>query len=455
MVTRLRRLEGLLGGRLNDVNYSSIAELVGNTDAAEGEDLDYKRAHYASGDEGREELAKDVAAFANHTGGLLILGMAEDKGVPRRVFDVDLDDSRLRRIRQVIANNTAPPVPYEAIPVHNPEAPGSGFLLIAVPRSPHAPHAVTAPPAKPSREALRYPRRGGSQTEWLTETDVATAYRARYTAAAERDRRLDDVEEELVDALSGRTTPHLIVTLVPEQAGDMVIDSELFSCYQKELQATQLYLGQGGSNFGRVTVGPRRLVVTEGGSRYSARAELHRDGSAAIAISLTGRIHVNDYEDVELHTAEVGDVVYPLLCALPFLASHARDRAGTSGLAHVRAALVSDMAAHPTQHILDPDRPAIVPFRVDRLDPATGRPQPLTLEFYSYAVAVAGALLDELADLDRGLLQAAAALADELLQAYGYPDTGLITRNGDLHPSQFTQRNSGAVELWARQQGLL
>ncbi|MET9459947.1 hypothetical protein ABZY05_33495 [Streptomyces canus] len=163
---------------------------------------------------------------------------------------------------------------------------------------------------------------------------------------------------------------------------------------------------------------------------------------------------MNEYEDVEMHTAELGDVVYPLLCALPFLASHARDRAGTSGLVHVRAALVSDMAAHPTQNILDPDRPAIVPFRVDRLDPATGRPQPLTPEFYPYAVADAGALLDDLADLDRGLLQATAALADELLQAYGYPETGLITRNGHLHPSQFTQRTSGAVELWARQQDL-
>ncbi|MEU2372994.1 helix-turn-helix domain-containing protein [Streptomyces pseudogriseolus] len=103
MVTRLRRLEGLLGGRLNDVDYSSIAELVGNTDAAEGEDLDYKRERYDSGNEGREELAKDVAAFANHTGGLLVLGMAEKKGVRSRVFDVDLDDRHLRHIRQVIA----------------------------------------------------------------------------------------------------------------------------------------------------------------------------------------------------------------------------------------------------------------------------------------------------------------------------------------------------------------
>ncbi|MFF0001420.1 hypothetical protein [Streptomyces avermitilis] len=164
---------------------------------------------------------------------------------------------------------------------------------------------------------------------------------------------------------------------------------------------------------------------------------------------------MNDYEDVELHTAELGDVVYPLLCALSFLASHARDRAGTSGLARVRAALVSDMAAHPTQNNLDPERPAIVPFRVDRLDPGTGRPQRLTADYYPYAVADVGALQDDLADLERGLLQATAALADELLQAYGYTETGLITRSGHLHPSRFTQRNSGAVEQWARQRGLL
>jgi hypothetical protein len=36
--------------------------------------------------------------------------MAEDKEVPSTTFDVDVDDHHLRHIRQVISNNTAPPV---------------------------------------------------------------------------------------------------------------------------------------------------------------------------------------------------------------------------------------------------------------------------------------------------------------------------------------------------------
>ncbi|MFE0142005.1 AlbA family DNA-binding domain-containing protein [[Kitasatospora] papulosa] len=145
---RSRRLEDLFGARLDDLSYRDIEGLVGNVEAAETEDLDYKRDHYESSDKGKEELAKDVAALANHRGGVLILGMAEAKGVPSLACGVDLDDHHLRRMRQVIANNTAPPVPYQPMLVPNPDAAGTGFLLLAVPRSPQAPHAVTAAPTK-------------------------------------------------------------------------------------------------------------------------------------------------------------------------------------------------------------------------------------------------------------------------------------------------------------------
>ncbi|WP_329154712.1 hypothetical protein OHA63_09175 [Streptomyces anulatus] len=50
MVTRLGRIEALLGRRLDELDYQSIAELMGTPEAAEGEDLDYKQAHYSLAD---------------------------------------------------------------------------------------------------------------------------------------------------------------------------------------------------------------------------------------------------------------------------------------------------------------------------------------------------------------------------------------------------------------------
>ncbi|MFG2960842.1 helix-turn-helix domain-containing protein [Streptomyces sp. NPDC048291] len=452
MVTRLRRIEDLLGRRLDMLDHSSIADLVDNPSAAEHEDLDYKRTHYSTDDKGTGELAKDLAAFANHTGGLIILGMADNRGVPSKVFDIDLDDQHLRRIRQAIASNTAPQVPYEAIPVPNPQAPGTGFLLLAVPRSPYGPHAVTMP-ARASQGTLRYPRRAGSDTEWLTETDVATAYRARFAATAERDQRLVSVEEDLVDALAERTTPHLVVALAPEVPGDMVIDSDRFTQYSREIETTELYLGQGHTMFGRPSVGPRRLIATEGTGDRAARAELHRDGSGAIGLALhTHESLAGDF--VDLQVAEPGEVVYQLLCALPFLADHARDRAAASGTALVKAVLVGDMADHPAH--TKPSRHArtTLPFRVDPLDPSGQRFQAWALAC-QYAHADATVLLDEIADRGRGLLEATAVLADELLQAFGYPENMVISRTGQLRRGRFTDRNSGAMERWARKHGVL
>ncbi|MFI2241572.1 hypothetical protein [Streptomyces chrestomyceticus] len=50
-------------------------------------------------------------------------------------------------------------------------------------------------------------------------------------------------------------------------------------------------------------------------------------------------------------------------------------------------------------------------------------PPPRSTQDCPYAYA-ATALSDDLADQNRGLLQAVAVLADELFQAYGYAETG-------------------------------
>jgi hypothetical protein len=158
--------------------------------------------------------------------------------------------------------------------------------------------------------------------------------------------------------------------------------------------------------------------------------------------------------EVDLQFTEPGDVVYQLLCALPFLADHARDRAAASGTALVNAVLVADMADHPLSGPNDPFKPDPIPFRVDPLDPGSGQRTPVSPHTCQSAYAQATVLLDDIADRGRGLLEATAVLADELLQAFGYPENGLVTRAGDLRAEGFTARNRGAVAVWAREAGL-
>ncbi len=285
---------------------------------------------------------------------------------------------------------------------------------------------------------------------------VATAYRARYTAAAARDERLADVESDVVMAVVERTTPHLIVALVPEIPGEMIVNASTFERYRVELLGADLYLGQGHRVFGYATVGARRLIAQESRGDHGARAELHRDGSAALVLPLYTYQSKTRSDEVDLQFVELGEVVYKLLCALPFLAGHARDRAAAGGTAVVRAVLVNDIGSHPdaSMHTAAEYRDPL-PMTVDRLHSGVGRRLETSTQPCDYAYSEATVLLDDVADHDRGLLQAAAVLADELLHAYGIPETGLITADGQLRTAGFTDHNRGALAAWARDHNLV
>jgi hypothetical protein len=70
------------------------------------------------------------------------------------------------------------PLPvFDVVRVEDPARPGHGLVLIAVPRSQLAPHAVIV------NDGLRYPRRNGATTRYLSEPEVAAAYRERFAAA--------------------------------------------------------------------------------------------------------------------------------------------------------------------------------------------------------------------------------------------------------------------------------
>src|SRR4051794_11019262 len=84
----------------------------------EAEDLDFKREHYERADKGRIGLSTDVVAMANDRGGVIVVGIDDDKTeLAQACTPVSVDGEHLRWIRQVIASHTAPHVQTELIVV--------------------------------------------------------------------------------------------------------------------------------------------------------------------------------------------------------------------------------------------------------------------------------------------------------------------------------------------------
>jgi predicted HTH transcriptional regulator len=70
-------LETQLGSRIESVTFEQVSDLV-VIQVPEAFDLDFKSQLYGRADKDRRELAADVAALANTSGGLIVLGIEED-----------------------------------------------------------------------------------------------------------------------------------------------------------------------------------------------------------------------------------------------------------------------------------------------------------------------------------------------------------------------------------------
>ncbi|GGP93046.1 AlbA family DNA-binding domain-containing protein [Streptomyces melanogenes] len=456
MVYRSRRLEALLGGRLETIGYGDIAALVGRQEAIETEDLDYKQQHYGGDPMHREELAKDVAALANHLGGVLVIGMAESRGVPSRAFDVDLDDRHIRDLRQRIASSTAPPVQWEPLIKENPGNPGHGFLLITIPRSPQAPHAITVPPTKPNAPVLRYPRRSGSQTDWLSETYVATAYHQRFTATANRATHKRDIETRLVTNELSRERPHLLVTVVPDAPGEMRINQSSYTEYKEQILAAQPLIGSYARVFRQVSVGPHRLTLEQRADRSDGDlAHLYDDGSGIWAQPLPTQVDTDEDPKDRVRSLHGDVLAHRLMSALIFLSAHARDRCGATGTATVEVDLVHSMYDHPYA----PPRPIRRPGQPARretslLTVVQVPPFPSGTHCAEAAQAEVTALIDDLADSGMEMVQAASLLENHLVHTFGIPEAHCVTAAGELRVAAWQLEQRDNISAWARRHSI-
>jgi predicted HTH transcriptional regulator len=126
---------------VSKLTYSDIDDLVNIRQEREGYHLDFK-GEFGNVDKAKKELAKDISAFANTSGGYLIFGVDKKYnivGIEKTIQNKEIDEW----INQILVSNIEPQVFYfdpKIIPIPKSD---KIILVIHIPESTKKPHIVT------------------------------------------------------------------------------------------------------------------------------------------------------------------------------------------------------------------------------------------------------------------------------------------------------------------------
>jgi len=406
-------------------------------------DLDFKSEMYGASDRDKRDAATDVAALANTAGGLIVAGIEEDgQARAARAPGVALTEADERRIRQIVGSQVAPLPAVDVFRVEDPASPGHGFVLIAVARSPLAPHAVLV------NEGLRYPRRNGATTRYLSEPEVAAAYWERLAAAGRQADRAREIEADALGRLSTADDQAWVVTsVVPDLAGDLVLDQAALTAARAELVNRRPLIMPSSLAWGQVSIGPRRLLAD--GSLNSGRAarwlsaDLHADGVGVFAAHVlrpaSGPASSGDGAP-EPRNVVADSVVNGVLSGLRFLARHARDRTAAGGNALIRSRLYPVSQQQPLE-LCQYQRGFIDTVGTRAITDAAPVPE-------------RAAPLDALADDGPGLVAAAYLLVTDIFQGFGCAEAAQLTREGELRLPYWNPDWQPHLQPWADSAGI-
>jgi hypothetical protein len=133
----------ILSNRIEDITKEEILSLVENR-VEEGAKIEYKALLSLGTSSEKKEFLADVSAFANSSGGDLIVGIEEDEGIPTEAIGVSgiNPDAYKIQLEQIVLSNIAPKIPGLRIQAIQgfPEGP---VLVIRIPKSWAGPHMVT------------------------------------------------------------------------------------------------------------------------------------------------------------------------------------------------------------------------------------------------------------------------------------------------------------------------
>jgi hypothetical protein len=413
-------------------------------------DLDFKQEPYGNGDEDRRELAADIAAFANDRGGVIVIGIRDENEVAFEFTPVPLDADEEGRIRSIGTDNVVPYASFHIHVVQCDKDPTRGSYLVIVPPSADRPHAV-----RKGRRDLRFPRRSGTQKRWLTESEVADAYRDRFTRISTDLERVEQVMRGGIDAtdIDPDEDAYLAVALVPSQSGSFQVDASAVRSVEEWVRGQpdfwhdEIFAGPFDGGGGPLAgVGVRRVRIGSSGpiglNTGYACAEVHSDGSVFVARRLMrllpsalGRMPSDAEQPDEYLLAET---------VLTFRAAGCLRAAGRLS-AEIAGAygdcVVTVELRGPQLRLVQYDGNSL-PIMVGRSSPSEPLRSQHTLT------------LDSIASTAPEWLVATRLVCAELVQALGAPELSTISPYGEVVRRAWPTGYHQGLDTWSQQHGL-
>ncbi len=134
----------MLPKNLSDVSLQDVQTQC-DDQVLEGRSFDFKSEPIGGGDQAKREFLRDVSAFANASGGDLILGVKTKDGVADEMCGILVDDpdKEIQRLNNIVRDGLEPR--YSGLePKWLPIEGTRGVMLVRVHRSWSAPHRVTS-----------------------------------------------------------------------------------------------------------------------------------------------------------------------------------------------------------------------------------------------------------------------------------------------------------------------
>ena len=197
-------LHRALGERPGPLTDQMIDDAV-TQKIAEDDGVDWKTALPPEKDFRDSGIVKDIAAFANAGGGIIVFGVTEkEKAADGRHDAGELTEGYERTIRQVSMAAVTPPV-FGIQAIEIPSAMGTRAVALLIPASPDGPHLVYRNPSQ-----FGAPLRTGADTHWLSERELEAAYRSRFDG----ERRGEDTLRQIYDDIAAAADPRSNAVLV-------------------------------------------------------------------------------------------------------------------------------------------------------------------------------------------------------------------------------------------------